>query len=145
MAAADPRPGELAPGVYCLQKGRGTAQAFNPGASVPGLPDWQCIPTPGHTPGHVAFFRSSDRVLISGDAVLTVNLNSVRGLLARKHRVSGPLYISTWQPGKGDGPGEPDLLPGRRPPCYPIQRMLKMIRISAFSSTRKDSRPCAPN
>ena len=74
----------------------GTAQAFDPAAGVPGLPDWQAVPTPGHTPGHVAFFRSSDRVLITGDAVLTVNLNSVPGLLAGKHRVSGPPYISTW-------------------------------------------------
>ena len=31
-------------------------QAFDPGAAVPGLPDWECIPTPDHTPGHVAFF-----------------------------------------------------------------------------------------
>ena len=74
----------------------GTAQAFDPAAGVPGLPDWQAVPTPGHTPGHVAFFRSSDRVLITGDAVLTVNLNSVPDLLAGKHRVSGPPYISTW-------------------------------------------------
>ena len=74
----------------------GTAQAFDPAAGVPGLPDWQAVPTPGHTAGHVAFFRSKDRVLITGDAVLTVNLNSVPDLLAGKHRVSGPPYISTW-------------------------------------------------
>jgi glyoxylase-like metal-dependent hydrolase (beta-lactamase superfamily II) len=74
----------------------GTARAFGAGAGVTGLPDWQAIPTPGHTPGHVAFFRSSDRVLITGDAVLTVNLNSVRDLLAGTHRVSGPPHISTW-------------------------------------------------
>src|ERR1022692_3199216 len=74
----------------------GTARAFGPGAAVPGRPDWQAIPTPGHTPGHVAFFRSRDRVLITGDAVLTVNLNSVRDLLPSKHQVSGPPRISTW-------------------------------------------------
>lgn len=74
----------------------GTAQAFDPAVGVPGLPDWQAVPTPGHTPGHVAFFRSADRVLITGDAVLTVNLNSVPDLLAGRHRVSGPPYISTW-------------------------------------------------
>ena len=74
----------------------GTARAFDPGAGVPGLPGWQCIPTPGHTPGHVAFFRGKDRVLITGDAVLTVNLNSVPDFLAGKHRVSGPPYVSTW-------------------------------------------------
>jgi len=74
----------------------GTARALDPDGSVPGLPDWQAIPTPGHTPGHVAFFRGSDRVLLTGDAILTVNLNSARDLLAGRHRISGPPYISTW-------------------------------------------------
>ena len=74
----------------------GTAVPFDPAAGVPGLPDWQAVPTPGHTPGHVAFFRSKDRVLVTGDAVLTVNLNSLPGLLTGKHRVAGPPYISTW-------------------------------------------------
>ena len=73
----------------------GTAQAFDPAAGVPGLPDWQCIATPGHTPGHVAFFRASDRLLITGDAVLTVDLNDARALFG-KHRMAGPPYISTW-------------------------------------------------
>ena len=35
----------------------GTARAFDPAAGVPGLPDWQAVPVPGHTPGHVAFPR----------------------------------------------------------------------------------------
>ncbi len=42
-------------------------------AELPGLPDWEAVPTPGHTPGHVAFFRRSDRVLITGDALVTVD------------------------------------------------------------------------
>jgi glyoxylase-like metal-dependent hydrolase (beta-lactamase superfamily II) len=76
------------------------ARAFDPGA-VPGLPDWECIPTPGHTPGHVAFFRPSGRVLITGDALLTVYLNSFWGFLLwslrlDKQRVSGPPWYSTW-------------------------------------------------
>jgi glyoxylase-like metal-dependent hydrolase (beta-lactamase superfamily II) len=75
---------------------QGTVRAFDPAAGVPGLPDWQAVPTPGHTPGHVAYFRGKDRVLITGDAVLSVNVNSVRDLLANKHRVSGPPRISTW-------------------------------------------------
>ncbi|MCJ7625279.1 MAG: MBL fold metallo-hydrolase [Anaerolineaceae bacterium] len=70
--------------------------AIDPGAGVPGLPEWQCIPTPGHTPGHVAFFRNNDGVLIAGDAILTVNVNSLWDLLLKKHRVSGPPYIVTW-------------------------------------------------
>jgi glyoxylase-like metal-dependent hydrolase (beta-lactamase superfamily II) len=50
-------------------------RALDPSA-VPGLPDWRCIPTPGHSAGHVAYFRERDRVLITGDALLTVNLNA---------------------------------------------------------------------
>jgi glyoxylase-like metal-dependent hydrolase (beta-lactamase superfamily II) len=42
-----------------------------PGDEVPGLPDWEMVPTPGHSPGHVVFFRPGDRVAIAGDAVLT--------------------------------------------------------------------------
>jgi glyoxylase-like metal-dependent hydrolase (beta-lactamase superfamily II) len=72
------------------------ACAIDPSAGIPGLPDWQCIPTPGHTPGHMAFFRKSDGVLIAGDAILTVNLNSLWDLLLNRHRVSGPMYILTW-------------------------------------------------
>lgn len=77
------------------------ARALDPSAGVPGLPDWRCIPTPGHTPGHVAFFRPADRVLIAGDAVVTVNLNSPRAFLrwARgrcEQRLSGPPWYTTW-------------------------------------------------
>jgi glyoxylase-like metal-dependent hydrolase (beta-lactamase superfamily II) len=32
------------------------ARAFDPNAGVRGLPDWQGILTPDHTPGHVAYF-----------------------------------------------------------------------------------------
>jgi len=77
------------------------ARAFDPGNGVPGLPDWECIPTPGHTPGHVAFFRLGDRTLIAGDAVVHVNLNSLLGLLLwgsgrSKQRLSGPPWYTTW-------------------------------------------------
>jgi glyoxylase-like metal-dependent hydrolase (beta-lactamase superfamily II) len=77
------------------------ARAFDPGVDVPGLPDWRCIPTPGHTPGHVSFFRPADRVLLTGDAVLTVQLNSLWGFLQwslrrSKQRLAGPPRYSTW-------------------------------------------------
>src|SRR6266581_4997471 len=76
-------------------------RAFDLCTGVPGLPDWECIPTPGHTPGHVSFFRPSDRVLITGDAVLTVHLNSWWGFLLwgfrrNKQRLSGPPRYTTW-------------------------------------------------
>lgn len=70
--------------------------AFDPEAGVPGLPDWQCIATPGHTPGHASFFRPDDRVLIAGDAVLTVNVNSPAEPSRHRQRVSGPPRHTTW-------------------------------------------------
>jgi glyoxylase-like metal-dependent hydrolase (beta-lactamase superfamily II) len=73
----------------------GMARALPPDV-VPGLPGWEAIPTPGHTPGHVAFFRPEDRVLLTGDAVLTVNLNTLPGLLWEKPQVSGPPRYTTW-------------------------------------------------
>ena len=80
---------------------KGVVQVFDPGASVPGLPDWEYIPTPGHTPGQIAFFRTSDRILITGDAIVTADINSFWGFLLwslriNQQRVSGPPWYSTW-------------------------------------------------
>jgi glyoxylase-like metal-dependent hydrolase (beta-lactamase superfamily II) len=76
------------------------AEAMDPSGIVPGLPDWKCIHTPGHMPGHIAFFRASDRVLITGDAVLTANLNSFGGILSwfftsSTQNISGPPWYSS--------------------------------------------------
>lgn len=76
-------------------------QVFDPAGMAPGLPEWTCVPTPGHSPGHVAFFRNRDRTLISGDALVTADLNSWRNfLLWMLHRstahISNPPWYSTW-------------------------------------------------
>lgn len=63
---------------------------------VPGVPDWQWVATPGHTPGQVAYLRPADGVLISGDAVVTVNLNSISGLLRGRQGLAGPPRYTTW-------------------------------------------------
>jgi glyoxylase-like metal-dependent hydrolase (beta-lactamase superfamily II) len=77
------------------------ARPLEPDAAVPGLPGWRSIMTPGHSPGHLSFFRESDRVLLSGDALLTVNMGSVGGLLAwllrpRVARLSAPPRYTNW-------------------------------------------------
>ena len=74
----------------------GIVRAVDPSAAVPGLPDWLCIPTPGHTPGHVSYFRPSDRVLVTGDAVVTLQLNSLPGLVLGRQGLSGPPWYTTW-------------------------------------------------
>ena len=67
-----------------------------PGDVLPGLPDWEAVPCPGHTPGHAAYFRRRDGILLSGDALVTVNLNSPIGLLLGRPHLSGPPWYTTW-------------------------------------------------
>lgn len=64
--------------------------------SVPGLPEWKWIHTPGHSPGHVSFFREKDRMLIAGDAFVTVKQDSLYKVLVQKKEVHGPpRYLTT--------------------------------------------------
>ncbi len=58
--------------------------------SVPGLPGWRWVPTPGHTPGHVSFFREADSVLVAGDAFTTVVAESGLATLTQRQVVHGP-------------------------------------------------------
>jgi glyoxylase-like metal-dependent hydrolase (beta-lactamase superfamily II) len=86
--------------MFSVTSLKDVVQAFDPGVPVPGLPDWECVPAPGHTPGQVAFFRPGDRVMITGDAVVTVDINSFGGFLLwslriNKQRISGPPWYST--------------------------------------------------
>ncbi|RBY87724.1 nitroreductase/quinone reductase family protein [Blastococcus sp. TF02A-30] len=67
-----------------------------PDGEVPGLPGWEWVATPGHTPGHVSYLRRGDGVLISGDAALTVDADTPAGWLTGRRRVSGPPWYSTW-------------------------------------------------
>lgn len=58
--------------------------------SVPGLPDWRVIHTPGHTAGHISLFRERDRTLITGDALATVNQESVITLITLERELRQP-------------------------------------------------------
>jgi len=69
--------------------------APEPLPSIPGFRDWTMLETPGHTPGHVAFFRSTDRVLLAGDAVTTMNLDSFIDTIARRKQVCRPPVPAT--------------------------------------------------
>ena len=64
--------------------------------SVPSLPEWKWIHTPGHSPGHVSFFRETDKSLIAGDAFVTVKQDSMYKVLVQKKEVHGPpRYLTT--------------------------------------------------
>jgi glyoxylase-like metal-dependent hydrolase (beta-lactamase superfamily II) len=77
----------------------GIVQPLQPGGAITGLEDWRWIPTPGHTPGHVAYVRGRDRVVISGDALVTLAVNSWSGLLRQRQGLSGPPWYTTWDRG----------------------------------------------
>ena len=67
----------------------GTRVRELPPNEVPGAPEWEWLSTPGHSPGHVSLFRSSDRTLLAGDAFATMDMDSWTGLISGK-RVLAP-------------------------------------------------------
>lgn len=75
------------------------AVAFPRDGSIPGMPDWKWIYTPGHTNGHVSLFREKDRVLIAGDAFTTTKQESFTSVLSQREKVKGPpAYLTTdWE------------------------------------------------
>ena len=75
----------------------GVVGVLDPSTDIPGLPGWACMPTPGHTVGHVSFFRATDRVLISGDALVTAKIDTVASVLLGRNGLSGPPWYTTWK------------------------------------------------
>ena len=64
---------------------------------VPLMPGWKVIHTPGHTTGHVSFFRPSDGVLLAADAFCTTKAESFfEAALAREPELHGPPAYFTW-------------------------------------------------
>jgi glyoxylase-like metal-dependent hydrolase (beta-lactamase superfamily II) len=63
------------------------------------MPGWRWIHTPGHTAGHVALFRDSDRTLIAGDAFVTQRQESALAVMSQRQEVRRPpAYFTTdWQ------------------------------------------------
>lgn len=75
---------------------------FPADGSISGLPDWEVVHTPGHTAGHVSFFRESDGTLIAGDAFVTVKQESLLAVLTQKKEMHGPpaYFTSDWRAAK---------------------------------------------
>jgi glyoxylase-like metal-dependent hydrolase (beta-lactamase superfamily II) len=58
--------------------------------SVPPLPGWRWIHTPGHSQGHVSLWRDSDRVMIAGDAFITTRQESAYAAVTQEPEMHGP-------------------------------------------------------
>jgi len=73
--------------------------ALPPDGSVPPMPGWRYIHTPGHTAGHVSFFRDADRALIAGDAFCTTKQESFFAVATQRPELHGPpAYFTTdWE------------------------------------------------
>ena len=83
----------LAKLMYTLFHGPGhkVDRALNEGDEVAGF---QVLHVPGHSAGHLAFWRESDRVLVAGDVLNTMNpFTMVRG-------VREPLDVFTPDPAR---------------------------------------------
>jgi glyoxylase-like metal-dependent hydrolase (beta-lactamase superfamily II) len=70
--------------------------------SVPDLPAWRWIHTPGHTDGHVSFFRDEDHTMLVGDAFCTTQAESVLAVATQRPELHGPpaYYTSNWDEAK---------------------------------------------
>lgn len=88
-------------------------RVFPSDGSVPGMPGWRWIHTPGHTAGHVSFFRDANRTLIAGDAFVTQRQESAWAVLTRKPEVRRPpaYYTPDWPSAKASVVALADLRP----------------------------------
>lgn len=81
--------------------------------SVPCMPGWRWVATPGHTPGHVSFFRDSDRAMIVGDAFVTVRQDELYQVLTQHQELSGPprYFTPDWEAARDSVQRLADLKP----------------------------------
>lgn len=64
--------------------------------TLPHLPGWEWIHTPGHSEGHISLYREADRALISGDALVTVRQDSLYNVVLQIAELNGPpVYLTT--------------------------------------------------
>lgn len=58
--------------------------------SVPNMPGWRWVHTPGHSPGHVSLWREADRAMIVGDAFVTTTPESAYATAVQSPEMHGP-------------------------------------------------------
>jgi glyoxylase-like metal-dependent hydrolase (beta-lactamase superfamily II) len=77
-------------------------QSLPTDGSVPHMPGWRWIYTPGHTQGHISLWRESDRALIAGDAFITTAQESAYAVMMQKLEMHGPpmYYTEDWDAAK---------------------------------------------
>lgn len=103
-APADPTPG----GAICFLSRffprRGIdlgdrVDALPHDGSVPAMPGWRAIPTPGHTAGHVSLIRDVDRVAIVGDVLATHDMDAWSTQMTWPRQIARPAtpFTPDWE------------------------------------------------
>jgi len=66
--------------------------------TIPDMPGWRWFHTPGHSPGHVSFWREADRTIVAGDAFITTRQESAYAVLVQEPEMHGPpmYYTTNW-------------------------------------------------
>ena len=79
---------------------QGAAQSLvgHENGDVPELAEWQWFFTPGHAPGHISLWRERDKVLIAGDALATMDVDSWQPTFVQKPHFTtvGMPFICDW-------------------------------------------------
>lgn len=64
--------------------------------TIPHMPGWKYIHTPGHCEGHISLFKEVGKILIAADAFCTIKQESFFSVLIQKLKISGPpKYLTT--------------------------------------------------
>jgi glyoxylase-like metal-dependent hydrolase (beta-lactamase superfamily II) len=107
--------------------------ALPPDGLVPGLQGWQWIHSPGHSPGHVSFFRHQDRVLIAGDALVTTRQESAMSVLAQREELRPPpaYFTIDWEEAEDSANAlaalEPNVLASGHGPTMSGERLQEAL------------------
>jgi glyoxylase-like metal-dependent hydrolase (beta-lactamase superfamily II) len=66
--------------------------------TVPDMPGWRWLHTPGHSVGHVSLWQEADRTIIAGDAFVTTAQESAYAALVQPPEMHGPpmYYTVEW-------------------------------------------------
>jgi glyoxylase-like metal-dependent hydrolase (beta-lactamase superfamily II) len=111
--------------------------------SVPHMPGWQWLHTPGHAVGHVSLWREADRTLLSADAVITVAQESAYAVMTDEAEMHGPpaYFTQDWPSARASvaklAKLEPELLvPGHgRAVAGPAMRDALHMLATTFDQT----------
>lgn len=66
------------------------AHALSDDHTVPYMPGWKWIHTPGHSVGHISLFRHDDHAMIVGDAFVTVIQDELYKVFTQEKEIGGP-------------------------------------------------------